>query len=165
MALESSKKDSYTTVRMTTAAHTSIIKEAKRFRLKNIDYLDAAVNYFAIRGLNPVEVEAREGTLIMQQMKRLGDRLFAYMQEEERGILMPMLEELIRIRLTTERVLRLEELVLSTLPEDDLLSKNEKINQLREQNDTAIKNQVQEIFMAAKSKGPGKKLQPNSIVK
>lgn len=165
MAQEPPKKESYTTVRMTTAAHNFIVKEAKRFKLKNIDYLDAAVNYFALRGLNPVEVEAREGTLIMQQMKRLGDRLFAYMQEEERGILMPMLEELIRIRLTTERVLRLEELVLSTLPEDDLLMKKDKVDQLREQNESAIKNQVQDIFNVAKSKGPGKKTRNNSVVK
>ncbi|KAA5538741.1 hypothetical protein [Adhaeribacter rhizoryzae] len=165
MAIESTKEGSYTTVRMTTIAHTSIVKEAKRFGLKNIDYLDAAVNYFALRGLNPVEVEAREGTLIMQQMNRLGDRLFAYMQEEERGILMPMLEELIRIRLTTERVLRLEELVLSTLPEDDLLRRKEKVDQLREQNDTAIKSQVHDIFIVAKSKGPGKKVSRISEVK
>ncbi|WP_207435945.1 hypothetical protein [Sabulibacter ruber] len=151
MGAEQPEDKGYTTVRMTVGAHEAVVKEAKRFKLKNIDYMDAAIRYFALRGLNPVEVEAREGTLIMKQVQRLGDRLFAYMQEEEQGVLVPMLEELIRVRLTTERILRLEEVLLSTLPEEEMKRKKDKVEQLRLQNETAIQEQIREVLGAGRS--------------
>jgi hypothetical protein len=44
-------------------------------------YASAAVQYFATRGLDPRETEARKEQLIMQQIKKLGDRVFGFMQE------------------------------------------------------------------------------------
>ncbi|MFB9865678.1 hypothetical protein [Rufibacter immobilis] len=163
MGADSVVKAGYTTVRMSTVAHESIVREAKRFRLKNIDYIDAAIRYFSLRGLNPVEVEAREGTLILQEVKRLGDRLLIYMQEEERGVLLPMLEELVRIRLTSERILRLEEVLLSTFPEEELKGKKGKVEQLRSQNESAIQAQVRSVMELANDHVRGKKPLKNSV--
>ena len=44
-------------------------------------YASAAVEYFATRGLDPRKTEAREGQLIMQQLKKLGDQIFGFLQE------------------------------------------------------------------------------------
>ncbi|WP_169788224.1 BfmA/BtgA family mobilization protein [Rufibacter tibetensis] len=149
---------------MSTVAHESIVREAKRLKLKNIEYIDAAIRYFSLRGLNPVEVEAREGTIIIQQIKKLRDQLFAYMQEEERSVLMPMLEKLIKIRLTTERVLRLQEVLLSTKSEEELKGIKEKVEQLRNQNEMAIQAQVKKVVREAKEYAPGKTRQKSSSI-
>ena len=151
------EKSTTTSARLKTGTHSLLTKEAKRLGLTAMEYLDASVKYFGTRGLNPVETEAREGALIMQEVKRLGDRVFSYMQEQERGLLAVMLEEMIRSRLTVERILRLEEIVLSTFKEDELRSKKDKLQALRAKNESAINQQLQVIFDAAKQIAPGKK--------
>jgi hypothetical protein len=151
------EKSTTTSARLKTGTHALLSTEAKRLGLTAGEYLDAAVRYFGTRGLNPVETEAREGALIMQEVKRLGDRVFSYMQEQERGLLAVMLEEMIRSRVTVERILRLEEIVLSTFKEEDLRSKKDNLQALRAQNETAINQQLQVIFDAAKQIAPGKK--------
>ncbi|MBA9079136.1 MULTISPECIES: BfmA/BtgA family mobilization protein [Rufibacter] len=151
------EKTSTTSARLNAVTHHLLAKEAKRLGLSAIDYLDAAVNYFGTRGLNPVEIEAREGALIMQDIKRLGDRIFGYMQEQERGLLSVMLEELIRSRVTIDRVLRMEEIVLSTYKDEELRNGKSKLKALREQNEGAITNQLKLIFDSTKEIAPGKK--------
>lgn len=151
------EKSTTTSARLKTGTHSLLTKEAKRLGLTAMEYLDAAIKYFGTRGLNPVETEAREGALIMQEVKRLGDRVFSYMQEQERGLLAVMLEEMIRSRVTVERILRLEEIVLSTFKEDELRSKKDKLQALRAQNESAINQQLQVIFDAAKQIAPGKR--------
>jgi len=49
----------------------------------------AAIRYFAECSLDPVEAQAREGQLIMAEVKRLGDRVFSCFQEQ--GLLLEML--------------------------------------------------------------------------
>lgn len=145
------------------AVHTLLVKEVKRLDLSQADYVTASVRYFAERGLNPIETEAREGQLIMQQVKKLGDRIFGYMQEEERGLLMPMLEEMLRTRITIDRVLRMNEILvqnisekLSQMSEAQLNAHERALSVLRGQNEAMINAQAKEAITEAQKAGPGK---------
>ena len=130
-------------------------------------YTSAAVEYLATRGLDPRETEAREGQLIMQQIKKLGDRVFGFMQEQERTLLTAMLEEMLRTRITLERVLRLNEILvgnlnaqLETLSEGQLQRQQQALQLLRQRNEEAVEKQVKEALEAAQKAGPGKRSQP-----
>ena len=127
-------------------------------------YTSAAVEYFATRGLDPRETEAREGQLIMQQIKKLGDRVFGFMQEQERTLLTAMLEEMLRTRITLERVLRLNEILvnnlnaqLETLSPAQLQRQQEALKGLRQRNEEAVEKQVCEALEAAQKEDPGKR--------
>ncbi|GAC1373969.1 MAG: hypothetical protein NVS3B25_26560 [Hymenobacter sp.] len=127
-------------------------------------YASAAVEYFATRGLDPRETEAREGQLIMQQIKKLGDRVFGFLQEQERTLLTAMLEEMLRTRLTLERVLRLNEILVNNLNAQlEMLSpaqlqrQQEALKSLRQRNEEAVEKQVREALQAAQKEGPGKR--------
>ena len=130
-------------------------------------YASAAVEYFATRGLDPRETEAREGQLIMQQIKKLGDRVFGFMQEQEHTLLTAMLEEMLRTRITLERVLRLNEILvnnlnaqLETLSPAQLQRQQEALKVLRQRNEEAVEKQVKEALEAAQKSGPGKRSKP-----
>ncbi|GAA4493221.1 hypothetical protein GCM10023172_01530 [Hymenobacter ginsengisoli] len=130
-------------------------------------YASAAVEYFATRGLDPRETEAREGQLIMQQIKKLGDRVFGFLQEQERTLLTAMLEEMLRTRLTVERVLRLNEILvnnlnaqLETLSPAQLQRQQEALKVLRQRNEEAVDKQVKEALDAAQMNGPSKRTKP-----
>lgn len=127
-------------------------------------YASAAVEYFATRGLDPRETEAREGQLIMQQIKKLGDRVFGFLQEQERTLLTVMLEEMLRTRITLERVLRLNEILvnnlnaqLETLSPAQLQRQQEALKSLRQRNEEAVEKQVRDALQAAQKDGPGKR--------
>ncbi|GAB2961720.1 hypothetical protein GCM10027048_32460 [Hymenobacter coalescens] len=127
-------------------------------------YASAAVDYFATRGLDPRETEAREGQLIMQQIKKLGDRVFSFLQEQERTLLTAMLEEMLRTRITLDRVLRMNEILvgnlnaqLETLSEAQLQRQQQALQLLRQRNEEAVEKQVREALQAAQQNGPGKR--------
>ena len=156
-------------VNVPTDTHYLLSKEAKRLQISQADYTGAAIRYFAQRGLHPAEDVAREGQLIMQQVKKLGDRVFGYLQEEERSLLLPMLAEMLRSRVTLERVLRMNEILvnnltqqLSGLSEAQLNEQREGLKKLRAQNEDMIDRQVNEALTTAQNAGPG---QPNADVK
>ncbi|SMB79364.1 hypothetical protein SAMN00120144_3119 [Hymenobacter roseosalivarius DSM 11622] len=143
--------------------HFLLSKEAKRLQISQADYTGAAVRYFAERGLHPVDDVAREGQLIMQQVKKLGDRVFGYLQEQERSLLLPMLEEMLRSRVTLERVLRMNEILvnnltqqLSNLSEAQLNEQREGLKQLRAQNEAMIERQANDAVAAVQQAGAGK---------
>lgn len=130
-------------------------------------YASAAVEYFATRGLDPRQTEAREGQLIMQQIKKLGDRVFGFLQEQERTLLTAMLEEMLRTRITLDRVLRLNEILVSnlnaqleTLSEAQLQRQQQALQLLRQRNEEAVEKQVKEALEAARKEGPGKRDKP-----
>ncbi|MFD1470405.1 BfmA/BtgA family mobilization protein [Hymenobacter caeli] len=130
-------------------------------------YASAAVEYFATRGLDPRETEAREGQLIMQQIKKLGDRVFGFLQEQERGLLTGILEEMLRTRITLDRVLRMNEILVSnlssrleTLSEAQLQQQQEALKLLRGRNEEAIEKQTIEALVTAKKAGPGRRIKP-----
>ncbi|MCC3154731.1 BfmA/BtgA family mobilization protein [Hymenobacter sp. BT770] len=127
-------------------------------------YASAAVEYFATRGLDPRETEAREGQLIMQQIKKLGDRVFGFLQEQERTLLTAMLEEMLCTRITLDRLLRLNEILVSnlnaqleTLSEAQLQRQQQALQLLRQRNEEAVEKQVKEALEAARKEGPGKR--------
>lgn len=94
-------------------AHRMVGVEAARLGVTRTEYADAAIRYFAERGLNPVEAQAREGQLIMAEVKRLGDRVFSYLQEQERGLLLEMLRFQLRQQAVQEQTLRVVENLLA----------------------------------------------------
>lgn len=111
-------------------AHRMVGTESARLGLTRTEYADAAIRYFGERGLNPVEAQAREGQLIMAEVKRLGDRVFAYLQEQERGVLLEMLRFQLRQQAVQEQTLRVVENLLA--PEGGkVLHKIQQKNQAR----------------------------------
>jgi hypothetical protein len=111
---------------------------------------------------------AREGQLIMQQVKKLGDRVFGYLQEEERSLLIPMLEEMLRSRITLERVLRLNEILVNQLTqqlsgytEHQLAAQRESLQQLRQQNEAMIERQVNDAVASARATASGQPTRPS----
>lgn len=94
-------------------AHRLVGAESARLGLTRTEYADAAIRYFAERSLNPVEAQAREGQLIMAEVKRLGDRMFSYLQEQERGVLLEMLRFQLRQQAVQEQTLRVVENLLA----------------------------------------------------
>lgn len=121
-------------------------------------YASAAVEYFATRGLDPRETEAREGQLIMQQIKKSEGRVFGFLQEQERTLLTAMLEEMLRTRITMDRVLRLNEILVSNL--NAQLETLSEAQLLRQRNEVAVEKQVKEALEAARKEGPGERGKP-----
>ena len=110
--------------------HRMVGAESARLGVTRTEYADAAIRYFAERGLNPVESKAREGQLIMAEVKRLGDRVFSYLQEQERGLLLEMLRFQLRQQAVQEQTLRVVENLLA--PEGgESLHKIQQKNQAR----------------------------------
>lgn len=150
-------------VNVPTLVHRLLSEEAKRLDVSQGEYTAASVSYFAKRGLNPLDTDAREGQLIMQQVKKLGDRVFSYLQEEERSLLIPMLEEMLRTRITLDRLLRMNEILvnqltqqLSTYTEQQLAAQRENLKKLRQQNEEMIERQVKDALSTARNTSPGK---------
>ncbi|UPL51305.1 MULTISPECIES: hypothetical protein [Hymenobacter] len=111
-------------------AHRLVGAEAARLGLTRTEYADAAIRYFAERSLNPVEAQAREGQLIMTEVKRLGDRVFSYLQEQERGVLLEMLRFQLQQQAVQQQTLRVVENLLA--PEGgEVLHKIQQKNQER----------------------------------
>lgn len=150
-------------IRVKPTSHSAAAKAAAAFDMSLGEFTEAALDYFTSRQLNPVDDVAREGQLIMQQVKKLGDRIFSYMQEEERSLLVPMLEEMLRSRVTLDRVLRMNEILvanlnqqLGTMTQEQINAQREAGKKLRAQNEEMIERQVQEAISGAKNIGPGK---------
>jgi hypothetical protein len=111
-------------------AHRQVGAESARLGLTRTEYADAAIRYFAERGLNPVAAQAREGQLIMAEVKRLGDRVFSYLQEQERGLLLELVRAQLRQQAVQEQTLRVVENLLA--PEGgEMLLKIQQKNQAR----------------------------------
>jgi hypothetical protein len=143
--------------------HSLLAKESKRLVQSQADYATACVRYFAERGLDPVKTEAREGALIMQEVRKLGDRLFGYIKEQERGLFQQMLEEMLRTRITIDRVLRMNEILvqdmsekLGQMSEAQLSTHEQALSVLRGQNEAMINAQAKEAILGAQKAGPGK---------
>ena len=111
-------------------AHRLVGAESARLGLTRTEYADAAIRYFAERNLNPVEAQAREGQLIMAEVKRLGDRVFSYLQEQERGLLLELVRSQLCQQAAQEQTLRVVENLMA--PEGgEALHKIQRKNQER----------------------------------
>ena len=136
-------------------AHRLVKAESARLGLTRTEYADAAIRYFAERSLNPVEAQAREGQLIMAEVKRLGDRVFSYLQEQERGLLLEMVRSQLRQQVVQEQTLRVVENLLA--PEGgEALHKIQRKNQERIAEATAAGMAALNIKSLNKQPGNGK---------
>lgn len=133
------------------ATHVMVRKESKRLGYTQTDYVDAAVSYFAQRGLDPVTTQAREGQLIMHEVKRLGDRVFSYLVEQEKSIHIVVLEELIRSRVVQAKLLAQEQVLEALLRKkgDDYLAL------IRQQDEKEIESIVAEALQMLVKTGKG----------
>ena len=150
-------------VRIKAASHKAASAAAATCKLSLAEYTEAALDYFSSRQLNPADEVAREGQLIMGQVKKLGDRVFSYLQVQEQTLLMPLLEELLRDRLTTERALRMSEILVSNLgrqleqlTEAQLATQREGLKKLRQENRDLIEQQIQAAKAIAQQPDQGK---------
>ncbi|QKG59111.1 hypothetical protein GKZ68_20735 (plasmid) [Hymenobacter sp. BRD128] len=82
--------------------HKEATRVAKNHDIKIGEFCTAAVAYFASRGLNPQVEMTRPAEVLVLEIRKLGNRLFGFMQEQERGVLLPLLEELVRTRALQE---------------------------------------------------------------
>lgn len=94
-----------TTVKMPIDTHKRAVKASDECQLSILDYTAACVEYFAQRGLNPVLESTRATETVVAEIRKLGNRLFGFLQEQERGIMVPLLEELVRSRFLQEETL------------------------------------------------------------
>ncbi len=150
-------------IRVKMTSHSAATKAAAAYKLTLGEYTEAALDYFTSRRLNPIDDVVREGQLIMHQVKKLGDRVFSYLQEEERSLLIPMLEEMLRTRITLDRLLRMNEILvnqltqqLSVYTEQQLAAQRESLKKLRQQNEEMIERQVKDALTTAQATGPSK---------
>lgn len=137
--------------------HHLLGKESKRLKRTQADYVDAAVSYFAERGLDPVETQTREGQLIMSgighlqgDFKKLGDRVFSYIVEQENTIHIPMLEELVRARVTQEKTLQILQLIDANMRKQS----SETLAKVRAEDQKMIDSIVQQVL--SEMRKPGK---------
>jgi hypothetical protein len=70
--------------------HRQAVIVADEFDCTLGEYANAAVAYFAERGLDPRSVKARESVIIIDEIRKSTDRLFRYLQVQEAGLLLPM---------------------------------------------------------------------------
>lgn len=145
------------TVSIRTATHHMVAKERKRLKATQTDYIDAAVRYFAERGLDPMETQAREGQLIMSgighlqgDFKKLGDRVFSYIVEQENTIHLPMMEELVRARVTQEKTLQILQLIDANMRKQS----GEALAKVRTEDQQQIDSIVQKVL--GELRKPGK---------
>jgi len=89
----------------------------------------------------------------MQQVKKLGDRIFSYLQVQERELLVPMLHEMLRTRVTLDRVLRMNEILVNNLTTQlqqltppQLAQRKESLQKLRQQNEDILARQIQQAI-------------------
>ncbi len=139
--------------------HHLLSKEAKRLKISQAAYAAAAVRYFSERGLDPAGDVAREGQLIMLQVKKLGDRIFSYMQVEERSLFVPMLEEMLRSRVTLDRVLRMNEMLVAHMTQqlrgatpEQVAAQKADSSTLRAKNEEMIERQIKEATAATQQR-------------
>ncbi|MDU0372005.1 BfmA/BtgA family mobilization protein [Hymenobacter endophyticus] len=77
-------------VRISGVTHRQASVVAKDLGVPIGEYVDAAVSYFAERGLDPRSIKARESVVIIDEIRKSTDRLFRFLQVQEMGILLPM---------------------------------------------------------------------------
>ncbi|GGG60380.1 BfmA/BtgA family mobilization protein [Hymenobacter glacieicola] len=149
-------KEGIVNVSIRTATHHLVAKERKRLKATQTDYIDAAVRYFAERGLDPIETQAREGQLIMNgigrlqgDFKKLGDRVFSYIVEQENTIHLPMLEELVRARVTQEKTLQILQVIDANMRKQS----GETLAKVRAEDQQEIDSIVQKVLSELRKPG------------
>ncbi|RZK36424.1 MAG: hypothetical protein EOO61_10380 [Hymenobacter sp.] len=93
------------TVNIPLDTHKRAVSASGDCKLKIGEYTAACVDYFAQRGLNPVLESTRQTEILVSEIRKLGNRIFGFLQEQERGVMTPLLQELVRSRFLQEETL------------------------------------------------------------
>lgn len=139
-----------TVVKVTAGTHKKATAAAAELDVPLQEYADAAVAYFAERGLNPLADRVREGMLILTQLQKLGDRVFGFMQEQERTLWMTMFE--------TQARTMLEAGVARRLMEQQISRNRAEFEEEHRRNNDEIEKELRQIMQALNRPGQlGKK--------
>lgn len=86
--------------------HAQAVATADELGVPLGEFCDAAVAYFAQRGLDPRSDHAREGAQIIGEVRKLGDRLFRFLQVQEQGLLLPLVQQVVQASLRADSARR-----------------------------------------------------------
>jgi hypothetical protein len=131
--------------------HTRAVQAAEECNLKLIEYTAACVDYFSQRGLNPVVESTRQTEVLVAEIRKLGNRLFGFLQEQERGILAPLLEEIVKGRYLQEETL---DFSLQTMVK--VYGDEKFLEQGRERSRKRVAERTDKALSALKEIAPGK---------
>nr|WKN34391.1 BfmA/BtgA family mobilization protein [Tunicatimonas sp. TK19036] len=79
--------------------HRCLTQEAGRFKLSHKEYVEAAIQFFSERQLNPATYQPETTKKILEQAI---DRLFSYLVHQEKQLLKPLLQEAAKARILGE---------------------------------------------------------------
>ena len=79
--------------------HHRLSKEARRLKLSNKEYVEAAVQFFSDRQLNPQTYQPEATKKMLQEAI---DRLFSYLVHQEKHLLQTLLQEAAKARILSE---------------------------------------------------------------
>lgn len=131
--------------------HQRTVAAARQHKIGIGEYSAAALEYFNQRKLNPVAEQERQTVVLVEEMRKVGNRLFGFLQEQERGVMWPILEELVKARLLQEEVADYSlQILLAVFKESDSLEKGRSV--LRER----VSKRVAEVLQALHETRPGK---------
>lgn len=121
------------------------------------EFCDAAVGYFAQRGLDPRSTHAREGAQMIGEIRKLGDRLFSFLQVQEQGLLLPLLRSVLQgnVRADSARRQAGRTLLLSLGKDGDEMAQWEQDQQtmMSDLTDKALQHIINDWVQRKASKG------------
>jgi len=145
--------DLTTTIRIPVNSHREAVEAAKANKLSVGRFCVAAMHYFAQRGLNPVTEHTRQTEVLVSEIRKVGNRLFGFLQEQERGLFMPLLEELIRARMLQEEAV---DFSLQTLLATAGASE-ETLETARLKVKNRVEERVQQVLTTYQKQAPGRR--------
>ena len=140
-----------TTIGVPIDTHQRAVKAAAECGLKIGEYSAAAIDFFAERGLNPKLESTRQTEVIVAEIRKLGHRLFGFLQEQERGVLGPLLEEMVRGRYLQEETL---DYTLQTMLQ--VYGDTKFLETGREKVRSRVAERVEKAMQELRKSGPGK---------
>ena len=120
--------------------------------MKMGEFCAAAIDYFCENGLNPQLETTRPTEVVVAEIRKLGNRLFGFLQEQERGILAPLLEELVRSRAMQEETLDFSLQTMVKVYKDETY-----LEEGRKRSKDRVDKKVNSALQELKKASPGKR--------
>lgn len=136
-----------TTISVNKKTAAKLDRICKGVGCSKMEYLEKAIDYFLMNGLNPLEHEspAKE----MQKLIKRVDQVVAFIKKQEQDILRPALEGII----SSEQRIKLQIDTLARKKDTDVL--NETLNKNMMNNQTALSSTRDSIVRAANAQKEG----------
>lgn len=133
--------------------HRQAVKVSGDLDCSLSEYADAAVAYFAERGLDPRATRAREGVQIIDEIRKMGDRIFSFLQVQERGLLLPMGRIMLDAmnHASSARRLTLRQILHQTQQQDFEAKDAEAVTKLAEMSDQGMDLLMKTLQEASKT--------------